>query len=226
MLGEEFIAGIESRGHRHGIAEIVAAVGAKATPTSRPRLVFVAQVRDCASRLFCRRLASPCFVHGQAFEGAIEHRAGKSGARLRLDAALETAEDGHVAGLQVRRAVRRDEAQHDVRESGPHGGQCDLAGPEKDPRLSFLAWVQHFVQCGCELQDRGHRGPAVLRCDVASALRPGLLKQNGVCLASVHDLHQRVQRATVHAESDRECRGLPRVALQLSLLDAAAAHPI
>ena len=30
---------------------------------------------------------------------------------------------------------------------------------------------------------------------------------------------------TVHAESDRECRGLLRVALQLSLFDAAAAPP-
>ena len=38
---------------------------------------------------------------------------GKSGARLRLDAALEAAEDGHVAGVQVRRAVRREEAQYD-----------------------------------------------------------------------------------------------------------------
>ena len=39
----------------------------------------------------------------------------------------------------------------------------------------------------------------------------------------MHDLHQRVQRATVHAEGDRECRGLLCVALQLSLFDAAAA---
>ena len=53
-------------------------------------------------------------------------------------------------------------------------------------------------------------------------LRPGQLRQDGVCLASVHNLHQ---RATVHAEGDRECRGLPRVALQLSLFDAAAAPP-
>ena len=62
--------------------------------------------------------------------------------RLRLDAALEAAEDGHVAGLQVRSALWREEAQHDVRESGPHGCQCGLAGvdaghvPEEDPRLS------------------------------------------------------------------------------------------
>ena len=72
------------------------------------------RVRDCASCPFGRRLAPPCFVHGQAFEGAIEDGAGKSGTRLRLDAALEAAEDGHVAGLQVRSASWRDEAQYDV----------------------------------------------------------------------------------------------------------------
>ena len=148
-------------------------------------------------------------VYGQAFEGAVEDGAGKSGARLRLDAALEASEDGHVAGLQVRCASWRDEAQHDVRESGLHGGQGGLAGvdaghvPEKDPRLSF-ARVHHVVLCGRELQDRGRRGPAVLRCDVA------------------HDLQQHIQRATVHAESDRERRGLFDVALQLGTLDAAA----
>ena len=115
------------------------------------------------SRPFGRRLAPPCFVHGQAFERAVDDGAGKSAACLRLDAALEAAEDGHVAGLQVRRASWREEAQHDVRESGPHGGQGVGAGvdvghvPEKDPRLSFLAQVQHVVQCGCELQDRGRR---------------------------------------------------------------------
>ena len=101
-------------------------------------------------------------------KGAIEDGAGKSGARLRLDAALEAAEDGHVAGLQVRRALWREEAQHDVRECGLHGGQGGLAGvdaghvPEEDPRLSFLARVQHVVQTGRELQDRGRGGPAVL----------------------------------------------------------------
>ena len=118
-----------------------------------------------------------------------------------------------------------------MRESGLHGDQGGLAGvdaghvPEKDPRLSFFAWVHHAVQTGRELQDRGRRGPAVLRSDEASALRPGMLQQDGVCLASVHDLHQHVQRATVHAEDDRECRGLLRVALYLSLFDAAAAPP-
>ena len=67
----------------------------------------------------------------------------------------------------------------------------------------------------------------VLPC-VGSARRPewpGLLKQEGVCLAQVHDLHQNVQGATVQAEGDRECRGLPRVPLYLSLSDAAAAPP-
>ena len=67
-------------------------------------------------------------VHGQAVESVIEDGPGKSGARLRLDAALQEAEDGHVAGLQVRRASWRDEAQHVVRESGPHGCQCGLTG--------------------------------------------------------------------------------------------------
>ena len=57
-----------------------------------------------------------------------------------------------------------------------------------------------------------------------SALRPGLLRQDCVCLAGVHDdLHQYVQRATVHAEGDCECRGLLGVALQLGLFRAAAA---
>ena len=84
---------------------------------------FIAEVRDCASRPFGRRLAPPCFVHGQAFEGAVEDGAGKSGARLRLDAALEAVEDGHVAWLQVQRASWWEEAQHDVRERRPHGSQ-------------------------------------------------------------------------------------------------------
>ena len=109
------------RGFRHSIAEIAVAVGTQATPTSRPTPGFVAEVRDCASRPFGRRLAPPCFVHGQAFEGGVEDGAGKSGARLRLDAALEAAEDGHVAWLQVRRASWWEEAQHDVRERRPHG---------------------------------------------------------------------------------------------------------
>ena len=58
-----------------------------------------------------------------------------------------------------------------------------------------------------------------------SVLRPRLLRQDGVCLARVLDLYQHVQRATVHAQGDRECRGLLCVALQLGLLNAATASP-
>ena len=52
--------------------------------------------------------------------------------------------------------------------------------PGKDPRFSSFARVQHFAQRGCELQERRRRGPAVFRRDVVSALRPGLLRQDGV----------------------------------------------
>ena len=38
-------------------------------------------------------------------------------------------------------------------------------------------------------------------------------------------MHRHVQGGTIHAESDRECRGLCCIALQLSLFDAAAAAP-
>ena len=50
-----------------------------------------------------------------------------------------------------------------MRERGLRGGQGGLAGvnaghvPEKDPRLSLLAWIQHVVQSGRELQDGGRR---------------------------------------------------------------------
>ena len=91
----------------HSLAEFVVGVGAPATPTSRPHLAHVAEVRECASRPFGRILAPPCLVHGQAFERAVNDGAGKSGARVRLDAALEAAEDGQIAGLQVRSASWR-----------------------------------------------------------------------------------------------------------------------
>ena len=96
---------------------------------------LLSSLRDCASCPFGRRLAPPCFVHGQAFEGAVDDGAGKRGARLHLDAAPEAAEDGHVAGLQVRRASWRDEAQHDVRECGLHGGQGGLTGVDAERRI-------------------------------------------------------------------------------------------
>ena len=119
--------GVECRGFRHSIAEIAVTLGTQATPTSRPHLVCVAQVHDCASRPFGRRRAPPCLVHGQAFERAVEDGVSRSVARLRLDAALEAAEDGHVTGLEVQRALWREEAQHDVWERRPHGGQASLA---------------------------------------------------------------------------------------------------
>ena len=168
MLGEELAFGVEFGGVCDGSFELVVAVGAQATPTSHPRLVLLAEVRDCARCPFGRRLAPPRLVQRQAVEGTIKDGAGKSGARLRLDAALEAAEDGHVARLQVRRASWREECEHDVRESGPHGGQGGLAGvdaghvPEEDPQLPLFARVQHVVKSGRELQDRGRRCPAVL----------------------------------------------------------------
>ena len=224
--GKELAFGVELGGVSDGSFELVVAVCSQATPSCRPRQVLLAEVRDCARCPFGRRLAPPCLVHAQAVEGAIEDGAGKRGARLRLDAALEAAEDGHVAGLQVRRALWREEREHDVRECGGQGGLAGVdAGhvPEEDPRLRLSAWIEHVIQSGRELQDRGRRGPALLRSDVMSALRPGLLGQDGVCLASVHDLHQHVQRATVHAEGDCERRGLLCVPLQLGMLRAAAA---
>ena len=121
---------------------------------------------------------------------------GKSSARLRLDAALEAEEDGTLAWLQEGRAVQRDEAQYDVRELRLHGDHCQ-----------------------CELQERRSGYPVGLWSDVANVLWPGLLRQDGVCLARVRDLHQHVQRATVHAEGARECRGL------LCVVPAAAAPP-
>ena len=81
--------------------------------------------------------------------------------------------------------------------------------------MSFLARVQHVVQCGRELQERRRGGPAVLGRDVVSAL----LRQDGVCLGRLLDQH--VQRATVHAEGDRECRRFLCVAPQLVLLHVA-----
>ena len=111
-LGEELIVGVERRGLFDCIAgKTPVAMSAQATPTSRPHLVGVQEVLHCAGCPFGRRLAPPCFVHGQVFEGAVEDGAGKSGARLRLDAALEAAEDGHVAGLQIRRALRREKCE-------------------------------------------------------------------------------------------------------------------
>ena len=132
------------------------------------RLVLVAEVLTARAANSAEDWRRHALFMVRSSNEPSEDGARKSGARLRLDAALEAAEDGHVAGLQVRRALWREEAQHDVRESCHHGGQGGLTGvdaghaPEKDPRLSFLVRVQHVVQSGRELQDRGRRRPVVL----------------------------------------------------------------
>ena len=141
---------------------------------------------------------------------------------------LKAAEDGHVTRLQVQSASWWDEAQHDVWESGLHGGQSGLAGVDAGHVPALVLLCSGSARCPMwrELQERRRGGPAVLGRDVVSVLRPGLLWQDGVCPARVHNLHQHAQRATVHAEDDRECRGFFCVALQLGLLNAAAAPPI
>ena len=55
---------------RTSLAEFCVGVGAQATPPRRPHLVYVAEVRECASRPFGGILAPPCLVHGQTFERA------------------------------------------------------------------------------------------------------------------------------------------------------------
>ena len=141
---------------------------------------------------------------------SLEDGASKSGARLRLDAALEGVEDCHVAGLQVRRAVRRDEAQYDVRKLRLHGDHGGLGGAD-------AGMSQRRIHDCPSLPGFSTSSRAVVSCrivvvvaqpfsDVMSVLWPGLLRQDGVCLVRVHDVHQHVQLNTVHAEGDRECR--------------------
>ena len=167
MSREELAFGVEFGGVCDGSVELVIAVCAQLAPSRAPDLVLGQDVRDCARCPFGRGLAPPGLIHDQLVEGAIEDGAGKSGARLCLDAALEAAEDGHVARLQVRRALWREEAQHNEREGFPHGGQRGLAGvdaghvPEEDPRLFLSAWIEHVVESGHKLQDRCRCCPAV-----------------------------------------------------------------
>ena len=113
----------------------------------------VAEVRDCSSSPFGRRLSSLCPIHHDVVERAVDVGAGRSGARVRVDAALEAAEDGNVAGLQIRSAVRGDEAQH-ARQRRPHVGHGGLADrdaghvPEKEPPFSDVTWRVRSGQ-GC-----------------------------------------------------------------------------
>ena len=84
-----------------------------------------------------------------------------------------------------------------MRECGPHGCQCGLAGvdaghvPEEGPRLSLSAWIEHVIQGARELQDRGRRGQAV--AEVTSA-----------CLAGVHDLHQHVSGCAHNSDARKK----------------------
>ena len=124
--------------------------------------------------------------------------------------------------------VRRGGMKHSTTcgKSGLHGGQGGLAGvdaghvPEKDPRLSFFAWVHHVVQCGRELQD------VVVVAQSFSDVTWRVCSGQGCSgkTASVLPACTICTRATVHAEGDRE-RGTLCFALQLSLFDAAAAPP-
>ena len=58
-------AACSSFGLCNGLAEFVVSVGPQGMPTSRPRLVFAAEVRGGARRPFGRRLSPPCYVHHQ-----------------------------------------------------------------------------------------------------------------------------------------------------------------
>ena len=119
-------------------------LGGRATPTSRPRLVFVAEVRCCASYPFGRRLSSPSSVHDHVVERAVEDGAGKSRALACVWMQL----------LKLWKTARSQGCKYDVlfggmkhsdvRELRRLGGHGAIAGmdaghvPEKDSRLSFL----------------------------------------------------------------------------------------
>ena len=69
LFREHVASGVQLVGLFTSLAELVVAVGAQATPTSRPGLFFVAEVRGCASCPFGRRLSSPCPVHDHVVGG-------------------------------------------------------------------------------------------------------------------------------------------------------------
>ena len=201
---------MECGGLFDGFLEVGIAVGTQWTPTGAPRLVLAGEVHGGARR--------PCRHHVLVITMS-------SNERWRTERASVVAACVWMRLLKLRKAATAQGCKFDVLrggmnqsttwESSLHGGQGGLTGvhvghlPEKDPRLSFLARVQHVVPCDRELQERRRGGPALLGRDVVCVLPPGLLRQDGVCPASVHDLRQHVQRATVYAEGDRECRGPP-----------------
>ena len=111
MSREELAIGVERRGLFDGISEVGIAVGtggdANRSPTPGwrrrgPRLREMPYSAEDWRRhaLFMAKLSN-C---------AVNDGAGKRRGRLRLDAALEAAEDSHVAGLQVRRVLWRGES--------------------------------------------------------------------------------------------------------------------
>ena len=109
-------------------------------------------------------------------------------------------------------------------ESGLHGGQGGLAGvgcwpcPREGSTL-VLPCFGSSRRPGLAARAAGSWSwwcPAVLRCDVASVLWPGMLKTASV-LPVCAICTSKTSGATVHAEGDRERRGLLCVALQLGL---------
>ena len=85
--GEELIVGVECRGLCDGLAELGVAACAQAMHPVVHALFSSQRSVTARDAPLGRRLAPPCFVHGQAFEGAVDDGAGKRGARLRLDEA-------------------------------------------------------------------------------------------------------------------------------------------
>ena len=148
-----------------GFFEVGIAVGTQATPPSCPSLALVQEVSDCARCPLGRRLAPPMLCSWPSRRRS--HR-GRSGPSVVLACAwmqfLEAAEDGHVAGLWVRRALWREEAQHDVRECGPHA-----------VNVASLAWMlamsQRRIHDCPSLPGLSTLSRAAAR--VVSALRPG-----------------------------------------------------
>ena len=164
--GEEIVAEVQCRGFRHSLAELAVTVCAQATPTSRPHLVFVAEVRDCASCPFCLRLAAamPCSMSSRRRC----HR-GQSGQEWRSPAPWMQLLKLTATSQGCRYDVLRGGRKHSTKcgRAVLHGCQRGLVRllamfQRRDPTLSLLAWIEHVVQCGRELQDRGRRCPAVL----------------------------------------------------------------
>ena len=67
----------------------------------------------------CPLKSSPCPVHDHVVERAVDDGAGKSGARLRLDAALVAAEDGHVSSARFQHVVQHGRELQERRRGGP-----------------------------------------------------------------------------------------------------------